>query len=69
MQEVLYQEKAPTENVTTVPEPIDHVENVVQSNQQQLDTQLQQMQTMMQEMQIRYAAAPKYPHQDYGGRG
>ena len=29
LQEELKQEKSPTENTTTVPEPIDHVENAV----------------------------------------
>ena len=58
LQEALQQDQSPTENKTTVQEPIDHVANVVQITQKQLATQLQQMQEMMQAIQIQYSAAP-----------
>ena len=41
LQEVLQQEKAMKENPTIIPEPVNHVANVVQIKQQQLATQLQ----------------------------
>ena len=64
----LHEEQAPTEHPTTMPEPIDHVSNAVQSTQQQLATQLKQMQAIMQTVQIQYSAAPQHTHQDRGGR-
>ena len=47
LQEVLQQKRAPTENVTTVLEPVYHVANAVQSAQQQLAAQLRQMKEIM----------------------
>jgi len=43
LKEALQQEKYPTDNTTTIPEPIDHVANAVKITQQKLATQLQQM--------------------------
>ena len=59
LQEVLHQEQVTTENQTTVPEPVDHVSNAVQSTQKYLDTQLKQTQEMMQAMQMQYYVVPK----------
>ena len=67
--EVLRQEKAPTENATTVPEAVNHVANAVQITHQQLDTQLQQMQAILQAMHMQYSAKPHHDHQDYGSCG
>ena len=69
MQEDLQQENFPTDNLTTMSEPIDNVANAVQSIQKQLAIQLQQMMATLQNMQMQYAAAPQHTHQDYGGRG
>ena len=52
LQEFLQQQQAPTENPMIIPEPVDHVANAVQSNQQQLVTQLQQMQSIIKNMQL-----------------
>ena len=59
LQEILQQERSLTNNATTVMEPVYHVENSVQSTQQQLATQLHQMQAM----QMQYAAVPHHFHQ------
>ena len=63
LHEVLHQEQAPTENVTTVPEPVDHVENTLQRTQQQLSTKLHKIQEMIKAMQMQYAAASQNFHQ------
>ena len=65
LQEALQYEQAPTENATTVPEPIDYVADAVQITHQQLATQLQQMQAM----HMQYAAEPQHAHHYYGGCG
>ena len=61
------QEQSPTETPTVVQAPVDHVENMVQNNQQQLVTQLHKMQAMMQAMQMQYYPAPHGTRQDFGG--
>ena len=48
---------------------MDHVDDAVQSTQQQLATQLQQIQLMMQTMQMHYNAGPHVTLQYYGGCG
>ena len=68
IQEVLQQGQSLTEKVTTVPEPVNHVENTVQRTQKKLATQLNQMQEMMQTMKIQYAEATQHAHQDNRGR-
>ena len=65
LQEDLQQKQSPTENATTILEPIDNVANRVQNTQQQLATQLHQMQAM----HIQYATVPNHAYQYYGGRG
>ena len=69
MQEDLQQENFPTDNLTTMSEPIDNVANAVQSIQKQLAIQLQQMMATLQNMQMQYAAAPQHTHQDYENHG
>ena len=69
LQEVLYQEQSPTENATTVLEPVDNMANAVKMTHKQLVMQLHHMQAMMQEMKIQYSAAPHHSHQDYVSHG
>ena len=52
IQESLQQEKSLTGNMTTMEEPINHVENAIKSTQKQLATQLQQIQAMLQTMHV-----------------
>ena len=58
LQEDLHQEQTHTETLTSMKAPVDHVANAVQSNHQQLATQLQKIQSMMQTMQMHYNAVP-----------
>ena len=50
LQEVLQKEQVPTDNPTIIPEPVDHVSDVVQCTQKQFVTQLQQMQANIKSM-------------------
>ena len=47
LQEALQQDQTQMETLTNMQAPVDNMSNVVQSTQQQLDTQLHQMQSMM----------------------
>ena len=69
LQEVLHQDQATTKTLKTLVEPIEHVENLVQTTQQQLVSQMQLMQTIFQDIHLQYAAAPQPTHRDYGDRG
>ena len=69
LQELLQQEKSPTETPNNISEPNKHVANALQSTQQLMEAQLHQMQTTMQAIQLQYAAALHMIHQDYVGRG
>ena len=63
LQEVLQQEKVPTENPKIISKPVNNVSNALQSTQQLLAMQLHHMQKLMQAMQMQYVASPKHAHQ------